>query len=130
MTSYDVTVTRDSGLWVADIAGMPPRMVGVTDVERFSDLDVEVRDLIAGLTDTDPDSFDLTWRYVIDGRDITREVEMLARSEVAYRHAGAERDTARREVIRAMADAQLSQGVIGDVLGLSHQRVHQLLKAG
>ena len=62
MTSYGVTVTRDSGLWVAEIAGLPPRMVGVTDVERFSDLDVEVRDLIAGLTDTDPDSFDLTWR--------------------------------------------------------------------
>ena len=67
MITYQVTVTRDSGLWVADIAGLPPNAFGVTDVERFADLDVEVRGLIAGLTDTDPDSFDLTWRYETTG---------------------------------------------------------------
>jgi hypothetical protein len=69
MTTYDVTVTRDSGLWVATVDGLPPNVFGLTDVDTFSALDTEVRDLIAGLTQTPPDSFDLQWRYVIDSQD-------------------------------------------------------------
>jgi hypothetical protein len=129
MTSYDVTVTRDGGLWAAVIDGLPSRMVGATDVERFADLDVEVRDLIAGLTDTTPDSFGLRWRYVTDDRDVTSLLEALFASELAYTAAAAARDAARREVILALADGHLSQSAIGDVVGLSHQRVHQLIKA-
>ena len=44
-------------------------LIGVTDVGRFADLEVEVRDLVASLTDTDPDAFDLTWHYTQDGHD-------------------------------------------------------------
>lgn len=69
MNSYDVTVTRDGGLWAATVSGLPSRMVGATDVDCFGDLDIEVRDLIAGLTDAGPDSFALRWRYVGDSRD-------------------------------------------------------------
>jgi predicted XRE-type DNA-binding protein len=130
MTTYNVTVTRDSGLWAAVVSGLPPHMVGATDVERFADIDVEVRDLIAGLTDSAPDSFALRWRYVIDGGDVTSLLEALFASELAYGDALAARDAVRLEVIRALARAHLSQSAIGDVLGLSHQRVHQLLKAG
>jgi hypothetical protein len=46
MTSYDVTVTREDTLWVAHADN-----VGATDVEHFQDLEVEVRDYIAGMTD-------------------------------------------------------------------------------
>jgi hypothetical protein len=130
MTTYDVTVTRDSGMWAAIVSGLPSRLIGATDVERFADLDVEVRDLIAGLTDTAPESFELRWRYVTDGRDVTSLLEALFASELSYALATAARDAARREVIVALSETHLSQSAIGDVLGLSHQRVHQLLKAG
>jgi hypothetical protein len=59
--TYDVTVTRDGTLWAAVVDGLPSHFVGATDVERFADLDLEVRDLVAGLTDADPESFDLRW---------------------------------------------------------------------
>ena len=42
MRTYDVTVTREDNLWVADIV----ELTAATDVVRFADLDVEVRDLI------------------------------------------------------------------------------------
>jgi hypothetical protein len=129
MTTYEVIVTRDSGLWAAVVSGLPPRMVGATDVDRFADLDQEVRDLIAGLTDSAPDSFRLRWRYVIDGRDVTSLLEALFGSELAYAAAATARDAARRDIIRVFSDAHLSQSAIGDVLGLSHQRVHQLIRA-
>ncbi|MGH3301823.1 MAG: hypothetical protein ACRDOK_09095 [Streptosporangiaceae bacterium] len=130
MTLYEVTVTRDDGLWAAVISGLPPHVIGATDVERFADLATEVRDLVAGLTDTDPNSFGLAWRYVLGGQDVTSLIVELTGSEHAYAKAAAARDAARREVVRALLDARLSQSAIGDVLGLSHQRIHQLAKAG
>jgi hypothetical protein len=130
VNAYEVTVTRDSGLWVACVDGLPPHAIGVTDVERFPDLDTEVRDLIAGLTESDPDSFDLGWRYVIDGEDMTSVLEAVFGAEIAYRIATAARDEARRKAIRALDHARVPQSAIGEVLGMSHQRVSQLLKAG
>lgn len=68
---YHVTVTREDDTWFADVAGLAPGLVGATDVARFADLDVEVCDLVAGLTDTDPDNFGLTWRIVFGATDVT-----------------------------------------------------------
>jgi hypothetical protein len=130
MIAYDVTVTRDGTLWAAVVDGLPSHVVGATDVEHFADLDIDVRDLVAGLTDADPESFDLRWRYLVNGNDVTGLFTALAGSEHAYQTATSARDSARRELIRALSSAHMSQSVIGDVLGLSHQRVHQLVKAG
>ncbi len=60
MITYEVTVTRADDLWIADIAGL----TAATEVQQFADLAVEVRDLVAGLTDSDPDDFDLRWHHV------------------------------------------------------------------
>lgn len=126
--TYEVTVTREGRLWVADIAGagLGP---AATDVTRFADLDVEVRDLIAGLTDADPDEISLEWRYVIGGEDVTAAVEQLTAAAEDLRDAERAREEARRTALGALASTGLSQSAIGDVLGVSHQRVHQLLKA-
>jgi len=129
MTTYRVTVTRDDDVWAAVIDGLPPRVIGATDVERFCDLEAEVRDLVAALTGADLDSFGLEWRLMIGNRDVAAEVVALSRAETALKDALAARDEARRTVLKALATAGLSQGAIGDVLGVSHQRVHQLLKA-
>ena len=129
MTTYRVTVTRDDDVWAAVIDGLPPHVIGAADVERFPDLEPEVRDLVAALTDADLDSFGLEWRFLIGNRDVTAEVVALSRAETALEDALAARDEARRAVLKALAATGLSQGAIGDVLGVSHQRVHQLLKA-
>lgn len=41
----------------------------------------------------------------------------------------AERDAARLDAINAVKSAGLSQRVAADVVGLSHQRVHQLVNS-
>jgi hypothetical protein len=125
MTTYDVTVYREDDLWVADI----PDLVAATDMFRFADLDVEVRDLVSGLTDVDPGSIDLRWRYRAGDDDVTELIEGLFEVELDIQHGTARRDALRQEIISRMSAAGLSQRVIGDVLGLSHQRVHQLAKA-
>jgi predicted XRE-type DNA-binding protein len=125
MNTYDVTVSREDELWVADITGM----TAATDVLRFSDLDVEVRDLIAGLTDADPDEFEIRWHHRAGDDDVTALIEELAEVEAAAEEATARRDAVRLEIIRRLSAAGLSQRVIADVLGLSHQRVNQLANA-
>jgi hypothetical protein len=124
---YEVTVTREDGLWVADITGegLGP---AATDAARFEDLDDEVRDLIAGLTDVGPDEIEFTWRYVIGGQDVTDALEMLRLAERGLRSAQEAHEAVRQVVLIELRDAGLTQSAIGDVLGVSHQRVHQLLK--
>jgi hypothetical protein len=125
MNIYHVTVSRADELWVADIAGM----TAATDVLRFGDLDVEVRDLIAGLTDADPDELEIRWHHRAGDDDVTALIGELAEVEAAADTATARRDAVRLEIIRRLSAAGLSQRVIADVLGLSHQRVNQLANA-
>lgn len=58
MPTWVVTVSREDGLWVAVVDGLPG---GATDLAHFDDLEVEVRDLISGLADVDPDGFVIEW---------------------------------------------------------------------
>lgn len=127
MKVYDVTVTREDNLWVADIHDddLGP---AATDTENFSDLDDEVRDLIAGLTDGDPDSFDIRWRYEINGKDVTEQLSRLFAIERDLRQAQLKRDRAREEALVALTSAGLSQRATAGVVGISHQRVNQLAK--
>lgn len=125
--TYHVTVTREDGLWVANIAELSP---GATDVEHFADLETEVRDLISGLSDADPDELEVSWRYVVDETDVTDVVQSWARAERELAVASSAREEARANVMSALRHARMSQAAIGDLLGLSHQRVHQLVKAG
>jgi hypothetical protein len=128
MSGYQVEVTREDGLWVADIWG-PELGPAATDSVHFADLESEVRDLIAGLTDTEPGDFELTWRYTIGGADMTSTISRLLEAEVGLQQATQAHDEARRAALRELASTGLSQAALGDVLGVSHQRVHQLLKA-
>jgi hypothetical protein len=128
MSSYRVEVTREDGLWVADIWA-PELGPAATDTVHFADLEAEVRDLVAGLTDRGPEDFELTWRYNIGGSDLTETISRLLKAGVGLQKAMQAHEEARRAALQELADAGLAQAVIGDVLGVSHQRVHQLLKA-
>jgi hypothetical protein len=128
MSTYRVDVTRADGLWVADIWG-PELGPAAADTVHFADLEAEVRDLISGLTDADPGEPELTWRYNIGDADLTHTISRLLEAEVGLQKATKAHEEARRHALRELADTGLSQSVIGDVLGVSHQRVHQLLRA-
>ena len=125
---YRVTVEREDQLWTAFVEGLPSGAFGATDTERFADLDDMVRDLIATLTDAEPDSFDLTWRFVQNGVDYTVEIEQAHAASAALHEAEAAHEKARGAAVAAMVGAGLSQRAIGDALGLSYQRVGQLVR--
>lgn len=121
---YTVDVTREDDLWVAEVSGLDG---GVTDVERFDDLDVEVRDMIHLLTDAPEASFRIDWRYVQGEIEYTRPVEELRHWAAESKQAAANAERARLEIITTLRSAGLSQRVIAEVIGTSHQRVAQLM---
>lgn len=117
-------------MWASVVSGLPPRTGVALDIEHFADIEPEIRDAVAAITETGPADFGLRWHVVIDGRDVTAVITALGDAEAALVVAEQARESARRNALETLAKAGLSQGAIGDVLGVSHQRVHQLLRAG
>ena len=122
MTSYTVTVSREPPWWVAVIAGLPG---GATEARRLDHLEVEVRDLIAGLTDSSEDAFDLDWEYALPPElawPVREFVEARARRQAAERDYAA----AQEQAVDALTAAQVSVRDAAELLGLSYQRVAQI----
>lgn len=60
MTTYQVEVTREGQWWVAVVDGLAG---GATEASSLVALEVEVRDLISGLTNADEQAFDVDLDY-------------------------------------------------------------------
>jgi hypothetical protein len=130
MPVFEVTVTREDELWVVVIQGpFPPGSIPVTDIPRFEDVPSESRDLIADLTGMAEDEFEISWRYEIHGRDVTETLLQLEQADREHERWTAERDRARDAALTTLAKAGLSQRTISEMVGLSQQRVQQILRA-
>lgn len=123
---FSVTVFRENNLWVAVVDGLPG---GATDVERFEGLHDAVHDLIATLQDIEPGAFWVQWRFRQGSYELFDELRELRQWEKQAELALANRDAARRAAIGAMRQAGLSYREIADVIGMSYQRVGQLLES-
>lgn len=126
MDAYDVTVTRDGRWWMIEI----PEIDGLTQARRLADVADMARSYIAVDQDVSPSSFRINLVGVqvadVDASASMNEVARL-RSEaaIAEERAG--------EVMRKTAWRLTEEGVsardIGYILGVSHQRVSQLVNS-
>lgn len=127
MTSYSVRVAREGKWWVAVVDGL---LGGATEATRLTDLDVEVRDLIAGLTDTDEAEIDLSWNLTdvlgVEGQAIW---DTYRRERIELETHRRRFESGRLAALRALHDAGVSVRDTAALVDLSHQRVAQLLGA-
>ena len=121
MAKYQATVVRDGRFWLIKIDG-----VGSTQARHLGELDAMAKDLIELMAGDDPTEFDVDY-------DIRLPVEIqkhLQRSE-ELRAAAAKAQAAAAAEVRTAARQLHEQGVglrdVGKVLGVSHQRAHQLV---
>lgn len=121
MASYRATVTRDGRFWLVHVDG-----VGSTQARHLRELDTMAKDLITVMTG-EPEP-----RIVVD-YDIRLPAEVqdhLRRSE-ELRAVSAEAQARAAAEVRSAARQLHEQGVglrdLGKVLGVSHQRAHQLV---
>ena len=128
MTTYTVTVTREENLWVADASSGAVGPAAM-DYEHLAELHDDMPSFLADLLGVDENDVVIEYRYVVNERDVTDELGHLLDTERRLHDVTAEREQARRETLAAMAAAGVSQRVIADALGVSHQRVNQLVNS-
>ena len=121
-TKYEVLARRWARGWELHIDG-----VGVTQSHSLSDAEGMVRDYIALDTDVDRNSFDVVIvPEVGDGLDA--HIEEVRRRIREAEQAQVQAAEGSRELVRQLAARGLSGRDTAKVLGVSPQRVSQLLK--
>lgn len=119
-TTYRATVDRDGNYWLIRVEG-----VGVTQARHLREVDVLPPDLVTVMTGQERDSFtvEVTTRLPeeVQGH-LTRADELRQTSARTQAEAAAEMRLAARELVAA----GLPLRDVGRLLGISHQRAHQL----
>ncbi|WP_329149305.1 type II toxin-antitoxin system HicB family antitoxin [Streptomyces sp. NBC_01456] len=124
MTSYRVTARRAGEWWALEVPDLP----GVfSQAKRLDKADEAAREAIAVMLDVETEDVEVTIEPVLP-RDAVRAIKAAEKAEKAA-------EDARKAAQKAMQDAaatlteSLSQRDAGRVLGVSFQRVSQLLRA-
>lgn len=121
-TMYTATAERDGRFWFLRV----PDLNVATQARRLDQAEELVRGLIATRLDVDPDSFEVTVRS-----ELAPELsELVVRAVAAKGRAAAaqaEASNAVRGAAKALTEAGLTIRDAGAQLGMTHQRVAQLL---
>lgn len=129
--TYQVRVWQEDSWWLArvmtasDGADASP-LNALTQARNLARIESMGRDLIATILDTDEDTFDVQYEYLLPGD--SGELVCQAKGARAWLEAAQdlwqERSAA---AARALADEGYSLREAATLLGLSHQRVDQIL---
>ncbi len=123
MSDYNVIVTREGKWWMVHI----PEIDGLTQARRLEEAPRMAREYIAVTLDLPLSQVSVSVSVIdVDGVNVTAEVERIE-AERAEAEAARERVA---EDIRGLARTLARKNVpvrdIGAILGVSHQRAHQL----
>lgn len=126
MSTYDVHVTRDSKWWMISV----PAVDGLTQARRISDVTTMARELIAVTLDVPLSTVEVHLAsLVVDGVGILGR----ARQVRAAREQAEQLEAQAVGHASALAHDLAGEGVpvrdIGEVLGVSDQRAHQLVSS-
>ncbi len=125
-TTYDVEVYREGRWWMVAI----PALDGLTQARRLSEVEEMAADYIAVSTDVPLSTVTVRVTQLrvaeTDVLPTERRIEVLRRQA-----ADAEAEIARLSapLARELAEHDVPVRDIGEVLGVSHQRAHQLVNA-
>lgn len=126
MSEYTASVRREGKWWMVDV----PAISGTTQARRLSEAELMARELIAVTLDVPVDGVSVVVTIeAIDGLDdlADRIADIASRREQA---ASLDRQATREaaELAKALADLDIPLRDVGTVLGVSHQRAHQLVQ--
>lgn len=122
MTSYAVDVSRDGRFWLIHVPGVERYTQG----RKLSEVREMAQDLVEIMTGEPADQIQLDVRITLPN-DITERLDRAAelREQAAQAQGAAAREL--REAAHELRERGLTLREIGEVLGLSYQRAHQLV---
>ncbi len=127
MTTYDIDIYRDeAGYWIADVPSVPGAH---TFAKRIDQITANIREAIGVALDIDTDAIEINLRVALGP-----SLEKLLGEARHLRDVADEATQAASEASREAARALVEQGELslrdaGALLGVSHQRVGQLVKS-
>jgi len=125
MTQYVVRARRIGSWWALDVEGVSGAH---TQVRRIDQADEMARDAIAGILGVARDSFEVQVAPVVpDAIRAMVDEAAQARSQAARAQDVAARLT--REAAQRLVDEGLTVRDAGVLLGVSHQRIAQLVRS-
>lgn len=123
MRTYRVDVERDGRFWLLRV-----RDVGVTQARHLREVDAMAIDLIALVTEQEPSTFGLDVHVALPATT-RRHLDRVER----LRSQARDSQSKAAEELRAAAQELSRSGMplrdIGQLLGVSYQRAHQLVSA-
>lgn len=123
VTDYTATATRVDGWWMVQCDQHPGALSQVRRLDQAVDVHREAIAFVAGVAVED---VNVVVEPVLSP-DLRDELGTAERLSTQARQSEAEARRRRRDVARRLADEGLALRDIGTVLGVSYQRVHQLL---
>ena len=121
---FAVTVKREDGWWMIHV----PDIDAVSQARRLDKAESAARGLIGAWLDIPLDSFDIDLDVEVLPDLAARRAEIRRYRDESRRLDSAAADAA-ATLARDLADTGLSVRDIGNLLGLSFQRVHQIVKS-
>lgn len=121
--TYEATVERGERYWLATVDG-----VGMTQARNLREVPEMIQDLVATVLGVAPDSFAVQWSISLP--ELVQE--HLERAEALRKESKRAQSESARE-LRLAAKTLRGQNLplrdIGQVLGVSYQRAHQLVSS-
>ena len=123
-SGYRVEVVRSGDWWAITV----PDLRGVfSQVKRLNRVEATAREAIAMMLDVDESEIGPIDVRIHPPEDVAGLLDELRHSMAAASQATAAATRARREAARQLSEAGVPMRDIGQLLGVSHQRVSQIL---
>jgi hypothetical protein len=126
MTTYDITVTREGKWWMVDV----PAIDGLTQARRLSEIRDMAVSLIAITEDVPASQVAVNVvAMIVDGIDLVEQRGQIDAEREAARDAERKVAELTVDLVRKLNADHVPLRDIGEAVGVSFQRVHQLLNA-
>lgn len=123
VSTFDVAVTREDGYWVGVVDGLRG---GATESRTLAGLEAELVDLIQGLLDLEEGQVKLNIQMEAG---LNLVVERLIEAQDAMQRAKDEYEARQIHAVHVLAEQHVSARDSARLMGISHQRVSQLLNS-
>ncbi len=121
-TLYEVRATRSGDWWAIDVPGL---LGAHTQARRLDQVEHMAREVISLLVDVPEDSFDVRVQAELDD-EWARLLRETREARTAADEASERAQRLVRKAVVTLQGAGLSTREVGQLLGVTHQRVQQL----
>jgi hypothetical protein len=122
MSAYDVTIKRDGKYWLVYIDGVR----GLTQAREYGEVETMAREYISLVADEDYDTVEIT-SVTVEG--VTDVINQAAQERAEAKALEESASSAIRRAALSLKEATVPLAEIGQIIGVSHQRAHQLVAA-